>query len=86
MFCISMLTGCMGGNKPDTTLGTTSPQVQTSANAEIAGKYILVDRYDKDDSFMKYLPESGIRAEDFYIELRGDGTYTWDLTVVDATR
>ena len=36
VLCVSMLTGCMGGNKPDTTLGTTSPQVQTSANTEIA--------------------------------------------------
>jgi len=66
-----MLAGCSSGQ-----------QAETPGNS-LAGKYTLVSWEDEDGDYLAHLVSEGIRPESIFIELRGDGTYTWDLSVID---
>ena len=98
VLCITALAGCSGNsNTPDSTPQTVhsgnsvtpkpSPAdtqtAQPSVEASLAGKYILVSWEDEDGDYLEYLVSTGIRPESVYIELRSDGTYTWDLSALD---
>ena len=80
---ISLLTGCSGnGAGPKSTLGDVQAG-PTSDDSSPAGKYILVSWEDENGDYLDYLISVGINPETIYLELRSDGTYTWDLSVLD---
>ena len=80
---ISLLAGCSGnGAGPKSTLGDVQAG-PTSDDSSPAGKYILVSWEDENGDYLDYLISVGINPETIYLELRSDGTYTWDLSVLD---
>ena len=80
---ISLLTGCgiksLLGN-----VTAVAPDGDTPVTNKAAGKYILVLWNEKgsDENLVNKFPKSGMKASDFYIELRDDGTYIWDFSVL----
>jgi len=77
MFSMAILVGCSKSTPSDT------QTAQTSVNASLAGKYILVSWEDENGDYLSYIISEGIRPESVYLELRSDGTYTWDLSALD---
>ena len=63
--------------------GIGSASAQTSDNESLAGKYILVSWKNGDVDYVDFFADEGISAAEVYIELQIDGTYTWDLSVLD---
>jgi len=79
----SMLSGCLFPLKPpgkEEKSGTSSSQ--ESVYAELAGKYVLIHWSDEEGDLLEYLVSEGIRGSEMYIELREDGSYTWDMSAV----
>ncbi|MCL2671887.1 MAG: hypothetical protein FWF10_07620 [Clostridiales bacterium] len=78
MLSISVLVGCNLDN-----ISGDTPSGKASADAALIGKYVLVSWEDEDGDYLETLVSAGIDPEGIYIGLRGDGTYTWDLSALD---
>jgi len=83
---ISALAGCRGngvmpGLAPPTAQSE-APPFQNSVDNSLAGKYFLASWEDEDGDYLTRLISEGLRPESVYLELRNDGTYTWDLSAL----
>jgi len=93
---ISMLAGCRKDSAmpditptvtPDNTPKAKPPSEKPAADpvdATLTGKYILSFWDDEDGNYVDHLISIGISPESIYIELRSDGTYTWDRKALDT--
>jgi len=56
---------------------------QPSADDLLSGRYILVSWEDEDGDYLEHIISEGIHPESIFLELRSDGTYTWDFSALD---
>jgi len=72
-----MLTGC---------LGVRNAPPRPSVDLDLAGKYILSYWEYEDGDYVDRLVSIGIHPYNIYLELRSDGTYTWDQMALSGGR
>ena len=80
---VSALAGCSGNGILQKPAQGDTQMAQTSAGASLAGKYTLASWEDENGDYLAHLVSEGLHPESVYLELRSDGTYTWDLSVLD---